>query len=544
MPAGGAVAQEPRLGTVTFPTSARSPEAQAHFLRGVAALHSFWYPVALAEFQAATAIEPGFMMGYWGEAMAHNHPVWGDPQETDAARKVLEKIRETPNLTPRERAYLRAVQLLYGQGDKLDRDKAYASAMEQIHREHPGDPEAAAFHALALLGTVRHGDPASLRIRMRAAAIASDLYRREPDHPGAAHYILHAFDDADHAILALPAARRYAEIAPGAGHALHMPSHIFLQLGMWAEAATSNEASWAASQRWVERQKLPISKRDHHSLHWLSYAYLQQGRYAQVEELVGLMTRSLPEYPKDNPRDLAYGAYLMALMAASFIAETEQWDAAERLLPSAPDATGPAASSGADPYQVFRAFAATPAVFARGLAGAMRGTPEAQESISALRATRDRQTPETKAILEGALGVSLDTALQIQEFEIAAAASAAAGQFDEAIQLIGKAAALEETMPPPPGPPPSVKPAHELAGEILLRAGRPAEAAQQFATALFRHPDRARSLLGAARAAAQIGDAEGATDLYSRFARQWQVADAQLPERREAQEYLQRANVR
>jgi hypothetical protein len=241
-------AQTSSLGSVHFPSSAQSQEAQAHFLRGVAALHSFWYPLALDEFRAATRIEPNFAIGYWGEAMAHNHPLWSDPQDTEAARRVLARLPAAP--TPREQAYMDAVRVLYGEGEKPERDRAYATAMEAVSRAYPNDLETAAFYSLALLGRAYGNaspdagaprDPAALRIRMQAAAVAQEVFRREPDHPGAAHYILHAFDDPDHAILGLPAARRYAEIAPAAPHALHMPSHIFLQLGMWPEAAASNE---------------------------------------------------------------------------------------------------------------------------------------------------------------------------------------------------------------------------------------------------------------------------------------------------------------
>ncbi|MGH8519996.1 MAG: hypothetical protein ACREU9_00830, partial [Gammaproteobacteria bacterium] len=208
------------LGTVDFPTSCSNQ--QAHFLRGVAALHSFWYPVALDEFREATKIEPDCMMGYWGEAMAHNHPIWGDPQETDAARKVLEKIKDTQKLTPREQAYLQAVKILYGEGDKPARDKAYSAAMEQIYRDYPDDAEAVLFYALSLIGTVSPEDPAGVQTRLRAGEIAAEIYKKYPKHPGAAHYILHAYDDPEHAIKALEAARRYAEIAPEAPHALHM----------------------------------------------------------------------------------------------------------------------------------------------------------------------------------------------------------------------------------------------------------------------------------------------------------------------------------
>jgi hypothetical protein len=219
LPIADAHAQGSRLGAVQFPTSAQSEEAQAHFVRGVAALHSFWYPVALEEFRAATRIEPDFAMGYWGEAMAHNHPIWGDPQDTEAAREVLARLPAAPETTPREQAYLNAVRTLYGEGDKAERDRAYATAMEALHREYPDDLEAAAFYSLALLGLAYGGassdagapkDPAALRTRMQAAAVAQEVFRREPNHPGAAHYILHAFDDPDHAVLGLPAARRYA----------------------------------------------------------------------------------------------------------------------------------------------------------------------------------------------------------------------------------------------------------------------------------------------------------------------------------------------
>ena len=204
---------------------------------------------------------------------------------------------------------MQAVRVLYGEGDKPARDKAYAAAMEKIYRDFPDDVEAALFYALSLMGTVSAEDPAGLQTRLRAGAIASEVYKKNPNHPGAAHYVLHAFDDPENAPKALDAARRYAEIAPDAPHALHMPSHIFLQLGMWPEAAASNEASWAASDTWVKQKNLPISKRDYHSLHWLLYIYLQQGRYGKAEALLTQMRQSLAEFPKDDPRNLIFGTF-------------------------------------------------------------------------------------------------------------------------------------------------------------------------------------------------------------------------------------------
>lgn len=537
-----ASAQLDKLGTVDFPTSG-SAQAQAHFLRGVAALHSFWYEVALEEFRASTRIEPDFMMGYWGEAMAHNHPIWGDPQETEAARKVLTNIRDTSKLTPRERAYVQAVQVLYGDGDKPARDRAYSAAMEKIYRDFPDDVEAALFYALSLMGTVSPEDPAGVQTRLRAGAIASAVYQKHPNHPGAAHYILHAFDDPANAPKALDAARRYAAIAPAAPHALHMPSHIFLQLGMWPKAAASNEASWAASDTWVQQRHLPISKRDYHSLHWLLYIYLQQGRYAKAEALLAQMRQSLAEFPKDDPRNLMFGTFTLANMAATFVVETEQWDTAEQWLGS-PQA-GQAAdslsqtqtSSGAHAMQAYMGVTQVPVIFARGLATAAQGSPEAQTSMAKLQALRAQQAGTQVPFIAQILKMT-----EIQEVEIAAMAAAAQG--NEAITIMRQATALEEAMPPPSGPPLVIKPAHELFGEILLRAKRPKEASEQFATSLRRHKNRARSLLGAARAAAQDGDAQGAANFYAQFAHQWQQADAQLPELREAQDYLKQANAR
>src|SRR5689334_3380528 len=164
----GASAQQSKLGKVNFPTSG-SEKAQAHFLRGVAALHSFWFEEALDEFREATRLEPDFMMGYWGEAMAYNHPLWSE-QDTEAARKVLTKLHDTSKLTERERAYINAVRALYGEGDKLTRDNAYALAMERIYRDYPSDMEAAVFYSLALLGTVRPGDKGYAR-QAKAGAI-------------------------------------------------------------------------------------------------------------------------------------------------------------------------------------------------------------------------------------------------------------------------------------------------------------------------------------------------------------------------------------
>ena len=526
-----------KLGTVHFPSSC-SNHAQVNFLRGVAALHSFWYEVALDEFRESTTIDPKCIMGYWGEAMAHNHPLWGDPQETEEARKVLTKINNTPKLTSREFAYLQAVQVLYGEGEKPVRDRAYSAAMEKLSKDYPNDIEAALFYALSLMGTVGAEDPEGLQIRLRAGTIASDVYQKNPDHPGAAHYILHAYDDPEHAAQALPAARRYAKIAPEAPHALHMPSHIFLQLGMWPEAAASNEASWEASDQWVKQKNLPISKRDYHGLHWLLYIHLQQGRYGKAEELLNVMRQSLAEFPKDEPRNVMFGKFTYASMTAAFVAETERWETAEHLLGS-PQAKMEDAKSQAEssPNLAYVAVPQIPAIFARGLAASAQGLRDAQKYQAELATIREEQSGAKEPFIAQVVRMT-----EIQELEIAAIINVAKNDFDDAIKTMKHATALEEAMPPPSGPPTVIKPPHELFGEILLRAGYPKEAAQQFATALLRHPNRARSLLGAARAAAKNADPESAAHAYAQFSRQWQQGDAKLPERGEAHNYLKQVD--
>lgn len=511
---------ERALGTVKFPTSG-SAEAQAHFLRGVAALHSFWYPVALREFRAATNIDPDFMMGYWGEAMAHNHPIWGDPQETDAARAVLKKVRITPALSARERAYLDAVRILYGAAEKAERDRAYARAMAAIHEAYPQDLEAASFYALALLASADPSDADGLKTRMQAAAIALDVYNREPNHPGAAHYILHAFDDPAHAVLALPAARRYAQIAPAAPHALHMPSHIFLQLGMWDEVARSNEAAWAASVRWVRENDLPVSQRDYHSLHWLLYAYLQQGRQREAAELLDIMSKSFAQFPQDDPRNLAFGAYTLAGMAAHLVVESERWNDNGEILPAEPPPKDPLGDAPGNPYQPYLALTATPTVFARGLSAAMSGSADARRHAQRLRAVASQIKGKS---LEFA--PNMDSVLEIQALEIEGALAATRGNIDRAIATLKRAAALEAALPAPSGPPPVIKPAHELLGRVLLQAGRPGAALEQYRTSLTRHPERARALIGVARAAAASGDREAADAAHARLGQRWRHAAA------------------
>ncbi len=227
-------------------------------------------------------------MAYWGEAMCHNQALWFN-ESVEKARAVLAKLaparaaRQAKAPTGREKGYLDAVERLFGDGDKAQRNRAYADRMAELTRQFPDDDEAAALYALSLLGTIPSGqrDPVT---SLKAGNIASAILKKNQEHPGAAHYALHAFDDGEHAAMGLQAARIYARIAPASSHARHMPSHVFLPLGMWDEAVASDEASFAASVERVKRLGLSMAQADFHSLSWLHYEYLQQGRFAKARE--------------------------------------------------------------------------------------------------------------------------------------------------------------------------------------------------------------------------------------------------------------------
>src|ERR1700690_1811021 len=266
----GLSAQE--LGSINFSTSGAAA-AQPKFIEGVKDLHSFEFDEAADAFHKAQQLDPNFALTYWGEALSYNHPLWAQ-LDLPAARKALERLAPTLEgrlakaPTEKEKAYLRAVnQLFYAPGDKLARDNAYSQAMARMYDRWPDDREIAIFYAVSLLGTVRPADK-GFRRQALAASIALKVMQENPKHPGAAHFVIHAFDDPDHAILALPAARAYAGIAPAAPHALHMPSHIFVQLGMWQDVKESNIVAHQAAVDLIARMPLPEGREDFHPLSW------------------------------------------------------------------------------------------------------------------------------------------------------------------------------------------------------------------------------------------------------------------------------------
>ena len=321
-----AVAQAPavELGTITFPTSAK-PAAQPPFLTGVKALYNFEFDIAGEAFRDAQKADPAFALAYWGEAMSFNHPLWAE-QDLASARKVLERLAPTASARAakapagKERELVEAADVLFGAGDKLARDIAYSQAMGRMHAKYPQDDELSVMYALSLLGTARPGEKTT-RNAMQAAAIVLDVFQRHPQHPGAAHFIIHSFDDPDHAILSLPAARAYSKIAPSAAHALHMPSHIFVQLGMWDDVIKSNIVAYKAASDLADKKSLPRGREDFHTLSWLQYAYLQEGKFDEAQKCVD-EAKTVADKNMDNPR--IRDGY--AGMKARQIAETEKWE--------------------------------------------------------------------------------------------------------------------------------------------------------------------------------------------------------------------------
>jgi len=465
--ANPARAQEPRLGTIDFPTSA-GPSAQAAFVRGVLYLHSFEYTSAAKAFQEAQQLEPGFAMAYWGEAMTLNHPVWNE-QDSLGARAILLRLAPTPEArqakaaTDRERAYLRAVEELYGDGgSKPLRDTLYSAAMQSVAAAYPADVEAQAFYALSLLG-LSQGERV-IPTYMRAGAIALALLQQHPDHPGAAHYTIHSFDDPDHAILGLPAARAYSQIAPAAPHAQHMTTHIFLALGMWNEVVSQNVvASGPDRSRWVPG----------HYTQWLQYGLLQLGRGPEADSLLRATVANA-----SAPLQGSRASYALSMRAAQLI-NGRQWQEPSLSAPLAVARTS-VGSEAAD-------------AFAQGFAALQRGDPAAaateQARFPALKVRVASHLDATQPGTVDALAKALDAAIAFQ-----------AGHQDEALLLIAEANHIEDGMPVDFGPPTIVKPTWELRGEMLLAMHRPREAKDAFTRSLALQPNRLLSVQGLAAA--------------------------------------------
>jgi tetratricopeptide (TPR) repeat protein len=486
-----------QLGTIDFPTSAPAA-AQPSFVRGVLFLHSFEYESAAHAFRESQRLAPEFALAYWGEAMTYTHPVWNE-QDVARAREALSRLAPTPEArrekagTRREQMFMDAIEVLYGAGPKARRDTLYAAAMERLAKAFPEDDEAQSFYALALLGL--NQGIRDVPTYKRAGAIAQAVLERNEDHPGGAHYTIHAYDDPANAMLGLRAARLYSKIAPAAPHAQHMTTHIFLVLGMWDDvvsqniiAAGHNHGQWQAG----------------HYTAWLGYGYAQQGRFDEARRHLETMRANYRRTPRrgEEPSLLS--------MRAQYIINSERWtDAVLQWSLDAPNAGAV--------VQVIDAY--TSAYAARKTGNRARAREHYETLLKRARGTLVPDAYSANGSVTDVLNRQMQGLLRLDEGDTAAA-----------LALLRDAAKIEDAIPVEFGPPDVVKPSHELLGEVLLDLGRPAEAQREFGRALELAPRRARSLLGLGRAALAAGDKPGALKALEDLKRVWHSADPALPE--------------
>ena len=495
------------LGAISFPTSATGA-AQERFLRGVTILHSFGWKQARREFQAAQELAPDFAMAYWGESLCYNHPLISE-QDRDTPREVLGRLGDTPEArlarapTGREKGFLEAVEaLFFGDGDTRARRHAHMEQMRRLHEAFPEDDEVAAFYALSLLMAAGPAGEAE-RSNVLAGAIALELLARNPNHPGAAHYAIHAFDDPVHAPLALPAARVFAGIAEKVSHARHMPSHIFIQLGMWDLVASSNQSAYeAAVDLWEPGDSIGDMV---HSLDWGQYGDLQRGDYDRaalwIERMEGIRERA---------GDHSFAMAILPQVKARMAIEREAWE----------------------PKPVTDDSHATE-LLATGLGAVQTGDLALAEEAAgelAQRAEAARSSDRDRSYYAQS-GKPLD----IMAKEVAGMLAIARGDTDAGLALLAEGVAIAESMRPPNGAPNPLKPVHELHGEALLAAGKPAEALEAFEASLLRTPNRPLSLRGLARAHVALGEHEHASAIYERLRQGW--SGRQVAWRAEANSY-------
>lgn len=505
-------AAEQNMGVISFENSG-APAAQADFIGGLAALHNFQYPLAARLFQRAQTADPDFALAYWGEAMSHDHPVWHE-QDLVAARAALTKLGATPEAraakakTPREQAYLGAVEILFGDGEENDRDRRYALAMEQLHAKYPDDVDGTCFYALALLGTSNSGR--DVPTYMRAAAMMEEVFEKNPQHPGAAHYLIHSVDDSVHAPLGLRAANAYAKIAPGSPHAQHMTSHIYLALGMWDETVAANERTIGLiNEAMRSRDKDAPALGCGHPVTWLGYAYLQQGRFADARRLVegcGEEMRSHPFMPEHamGPQSAldsdSSSAASFAAMRSRYLIDSGDW-------------SGPIASTKVNVENLIAA------EFTRDWSDAYGAVRFGKLDAATAAIARSKESTKRYVAAATAAGVTALRLPQIEQQQLDGLLLLKRGRTQEALALLSEAAAGESASPMEFGPPSLDKPANELLGEVLLELGRAKEACEAFHAAQVLAPGRGQSLIGLSKCARQLGDSETADSVEARLAK-------------------------
>ncbi len=486
------------LGAVAFPVSCR-PELTPAFERGVALLHSFEYVAAREAFERVVADDPACAMAHWGVAMSHFHPLWAAPTAAELAAGLAASTRAAElagagpaaTVTGRESGYIAAIGSFWseaGAADHKTRAARYRDAMGELSRRFPDDADAAVFYALAILGTAPPADPEH-KMQKQAAAILASWLSKLPNHPGITHYSIHAFDSPELAYLGLDAARRYARIAPAASHALHMPSHIFVRLGLWPETIASNLDAAASARAAIARTGSGrVALEELHALDYLEYAYLQAGDDERARAVAEQVARTTA-----IEAAVLQATYGLAAIPARYALERRQWsEAAALTLP---------ANLGVD-WTKFPQMAAINA-YARAVGAAKSGDPVAAgTAISELAAFHQSLA---KAPPPG----PYDWAASVEALRLAAAGclEQARGNTEGALTLLRAGADLADKVGKHPVTPGTVLPQRELLADLLLDLGRPREALEEYEASLTVAPNRLHALAGAARAADLAGEA-------------------------------------
>lgn len=470
---GQVAAQAPREYGFTEFEASGSPEAHGIFLTGLLQLHNFEYEDARASFQAALEIDPDFMMAYWGEALSYEHSFWRR-FDVDASRRVLARLGPTPEAraakaqTEREKAYLDTIEILFGEGEREEREVAYSEALRELHERYPDDLDAAAFYALSILFTTYGGR--DFGRYMQAAAITEEILDRNPLHPGALHYNIHSYDDPIHAPLGLRAARDYFKVAPSAVHALHMGSHIYFALGMWDEGIDRNTRSFEESVARQADPSDPYDNQGYHALTWLIYALAQDGRLDEARERLDLIAEQVERYGANDPRHRSN----YALARASYVLDAQDWDSEYADVEIAHDG--------------LNALAIATDLYVQGVVALKRDElAKARAALAALAPHAASAGTERRELAPRLLELALEGQIEL-----------AAGNRDIALELVTEAVALESALPADFGPPVPVQPTAELLADMYLALGDHDRAGTLYAQSLESAVGRARSHAGLA----------------------------------------------
>src|SRR6516225_1057912 len=508
---------ESRLGKVNFPTSCNA-EAQAKFERALAMVHSFFYPDTLKAFQGVVDADPSCAIGYWGIAISQRpNPLVGPFDEATLKRglEAAQKGLAIPPKTERERDWLAAIEVFYKDYDKINQETrtlAYEQAMEHLMQKYPNDSEAAIFYALALNETASPGDK-SFAKQLKAAAILERIDREQPDHPGVAHYLIHSYDYAPLAERGLPYANKYAQIAPAAPHAQHMPSHTYSMLGMWEESVRSNQAALAvaneaAAKLWPGTSKYHPSVG--HSWDFMEYAYLQMGQDGHARKVrdEAVAAKEFGLEPLGNLTGLE-------AVEARYALERGAWKEAMAL----------------QPRETRWTQAQAIIYFARALGAARANEANvAQAEIDKLK--------ELRAKLEQAHQAYWVEQTDVQILAASAWLARLSGSREEPLKLMRSAADLEDSTEKHVAMENRLYPMRELLADMLLEAGRPSDALKEYEASMLATPNRLRGYYGAAIAADQSGDKAKALSYYRRLAQLTAKADTDRVEVRATRQYL------